>query len=126
MMTMTREAAVTVSYDVALQMEADAKAQGRPTPRAASEVLIAETSRRQAKAAKDAANLLEQLREREMRAQALPDRDPDKLGYGAIAELTGRTPMPVKRHLETWAKKHPDKIPDYGHQNGQPEAAPAG
>jgi hypothetical protein len=105
-----------LSYDEAERLENLAIEHDQPTPREASEVLLAETARRlrQAKEADQGTSLLtEALRTRELRAQRVPYPHPDHLGYGRIGFLIDRHPMVVKRHLETFARRHPDKVPSY-------------
>lgn len=114
-----------LSWDEALAAERQAKAAELPTPREASEVLLAETARRLRQAAdadQGTRTLTLELRERELRANRVPLGHPDHLGYGTIGVLIGRDPMVVKRHLETFAKNHPTKLPPYAAGNGQPSA----
>jgi hypothetical protein len=111
-----------MDYDEARRLEADAIERGQPTPREASEVLLRETARRlrQAKDADQGTYLLTiELRTRELRAQRVPYPHPDHLGYGRIGALIDRHPMVVKRHLQTFAGRFPDKVPDYAKANGQ-------
>jgi hypothetical protein len=112
-----------LSYDQAERLEQAAIEGGQPTPREASEVLLRETARRLRQAAdadRGTQVLTVQLRHRELRAQRVPLGHPDHLGYGQIGNLIGRHPMVVKRHLETFARRHPSKIPPYAANNGQP------
>jgi hypothetical protein len=111
-----------LTYDEAERLEKAAIEAGKPTPREASEVLLAETARR-LRAADDAdqgtRELLTSLRTRELRARLVPYPHDDHLGYGSIGGLIGRHPMVVKRHLGTFARRRPDLIPPYASRNGQ-------
>jgi hypothetical protein len=115
-----------LSYDEAQALEADAIERDQPTPREASEVLLKETARRLRQAADrdQGTHLLTiELRTRELRAQRVPYPHPDHLGYGRIGVLIGRHPMVVKRHLQTFANRHPDKVPSYADNGAQPARA---